>query len=94
MAGALTAQRLPLQFAEAQSFPIEHACPFANLHAPVASHVFAPLQVAPVVSSALVTVMPHVPSEPQFRHWGQLDWVQHTPSRQLPKAHSDPTPQP
>jgi len=53
------------------------------LHAPVASHVFVPVQVAPVVSSALETVMLHVPVAPQFWQAGQLDCAQHTPSRQV-----------
>jgi hypothetical protein len=89
----LTAQTLPLQFPEAHSAPPEQVCPFAFLHAPLASHVFAPPQVAPVVSSALVTVMLHAPLAPQFWHWGQLDCVQHTPSRQFPEAQSVAAPQ-
>jgi hypothetical protein len=45
--------------------------------------VFVPVQVAPVVSSALETVMLHVPVAPQFWQAGQLDCAQHTPSRQV-----------
>jgi hypothetical protein len=73
---------------------VEQVWPFDSLHAPAALQVFVPLQVAPVVSSVLVTVMLHAPVAPQFWHWGQLDCVQHTPSRQLPEAQSVLTPQP
>jgi len=63
------------------------------LQAPVASQVLVPLHTRPVVSSALVTVILHVPVAPQFWHWGQLDCVQQTLSRQLPVAQSVPAPQ-
>ena len=71
--------QLPL----AQSLVARQSSPLLFLHAPAAPHVFAPVQVVPVVSSALDTVRLQVPAAPQFRQVGQVDCVQHTPSRQV-----------
>jgi hypothetical protein len=60
--------------------------PFLFLHAPAALQVLVPMQAVPVVSSALETVMLQVPPAPQFVHSGQLDCVQHTPSKQVSPA--------
>ena len=56
----------------------------------MASQEFVPEQVVPVVSSALTIAILHVPPVPQLWHWGQLDWVQHTLSRQLKPAWHSP----
>jgi hypothetical protein len=45
--------------------------------------VFVPVQVVPVVSSALETVMLHVPVAPQLWQAGQFDCAQQTPSKQV-----------
>jgi len=78
------------QLPEAHSVPLPHVSPGFFLHAPEPSHVFVPMQVVPVASSAFATVMLHAPLAPQFWHCGQLDCVQQTSSRQLPEAHSVP----
>ena len=79
-----------MQAPDTQSSAPEQATPLLFLHAPVVLQVLVPVQVAPVVSSAFEIEMVHSPLEPQFWHWGQLDCVQHTPSRQLVEAHSVP----
>ena len=76
-------QRLFVQVPVAQSPVTVHISPFFALHAPAALHVLAPVQAAPVGSSALLTLMLHVPPAPQFWHCGQLPCVQHTLSRQV-----------
>jgi hypothetical protein len=75
--------RLSTHFPLAQSPAARHVSPLFFLHAPVSPHVFVPVQVVPVVSSALETTMLHVPVAPQFWQAGQVDCVQHTPSRQV-----------
>jgi hypothetical protein len=75
--------RLSVQLPDTQSPASEHVWPPLLLHAPAASHEFAPEQVVPVVSSALSTVLLHAPPAPQFWHWGQVDCVQQTLSRQV-----------
>jgi len=80
------------QLPETQSPATEHVCPLLFLHAPVASHAFVPEQVAPDVSSALTTETVHRPPVPQFLHWGQLDCVQHTLSRQVSPDWHSPVP--
>jgi hypothetical protein len=73
--------------------PVAHSPPVGvqlspgfRLHTPVALQVLVPEHVVPVRSSALATVMLHVPEAPQFWHCGQVDCWQHRPSRQVRPA--------
>jgi hypothetical protein len=52
---------LLLQVPEAQSAPMVHACPFFFLHNPVASQVFAPVQLSASSAPVTATQVPPTP---------------------------------
>jgi hypothetical protein len=89
LAQAVLQQTPSTQLLLAQSEPAVHTWPFFRLQIPFGSHVFAPVHVS--LSSAFRTVV-HAPVPPAhvwhvWHVWLHADW-QHTPSTQLPVAHS------
>jgi hypothetical protein len=74
---------LALQVPETQSAPVVHVWPFFFLHAPVASQVFAPVQLSG--SSALVTATQVPPAPVQAWQTPQV-WLQQWLSVQVPVA--------
>ena len=87
-------QKPSVQLAEAQSPAAVQAMPGFFLHNPLASQVFAPVQV--LASSALFTAehVPPVPTKLQARQAPVHEVLQQTPSTQNPPpAHSPASPE-